>query len=227
MKLRHESKVIPRMIAALMFALLITATPALLKLNLTGVIFGEFTKPKSPPIQISNHPKEQSELPASQPASQTDPSGNEHYTDKNGNEVIIVNARYEAKTEAAPIQAAPQQKPYQAPPLVSQQTNQTRNVPLQAPPPANLTTVVSNAVAKAHIDMNVFESCRCNNGLATKGDLKQDVLEKCAQPVIRQHSGRGDCREIWLYNFGPNEFMQGICFDGNRVSKVISLDHGY
>lgn len=223
MKLRRDSQVIPRIIGVLMFALMITVTPALLKLNLTGIIFGEFTKPKSPPV----HPKEQVEVPASQPNFQTDSTGNEHHTDKNGNEVIIVNARYEVKTESAPIQAAPQQKPYQAPQLVHQQVYQTRSVPLQSPPPAYLTTVVSNAVAKAHIGMNVFESCRCNNGLATKGDLKQEVLEKCAQPVIRQHSGSSDCSEVWLYNFGPNEFMQGICFDRNHVTKVLSLDHGY
>lgn len=135
--------------------------------------------------------------------------------------------RYEAKTESAPNQAAPQQKSYQVPPLVPQQVSQTRNVPLQTPPPGNLTSVAMNAAANAHTGVNVFESCRCNNGLATKGNLKQEVLEKCAQPVIRQFSGSRDCGEIWLYNFGPNEFMQGICFDGNRVNKVLSLDHGY
>lgn len=75
--------------------------------------------------------------------------------------------------------------------------------------------------------MDVFESCRCNNGLATKGDTRQEVLEKCAQPVSRQFSGYSDCREIRLYHFGQNEFMQGVCFDRSRVTKVLSLDHGY
>ena len=76
--------------------------------------------------------------------------------------------------------------------------------------------------------MNEFESCRCKNGLATKGDQKQDVLQKCDPPATRQFTSGRDCRELWLYNFGPNEFMQGICFDNSgRVKKVLSLAHGY
>ena len=76
--------------------------------------------------------------------------------------------------------------------------------------------------------MNEFESCRCKNGLASKGDRKQEVLQKCEQPVSHQFNNARDCREIWLYNFGPNEFMQGICFDNSgRVKKILSLTHGY
>ena len=153
---------------------------------------------------------------------------------KNGDDVIIVPARYEAETESASIKAAPQvqqrivqQRVPQVYPLAPQQVSQARIAPLQAAPPVNLTLVAMNAAAKAHTGMNVFESCRCNNGLAAKGDLKQEVLEKCAQPVSRQFTGSRVCREIWLYNFGPNEFMQGVCFDGNRANKVLSLDHGY
>lgn len=33
---------------------------------------------------------------------------------------------------------------------------------------------------------------------------------------------------MWLYNFGPTEFMQGVCFDNSgRVKKVLSLERGY
>ena len=156
------------------------------------------------------------------------------YTDKNGDEVVIVPARYEAETESAHIQAAPrvqqrtvQQMAPQVTPLVSQQVSQTRIAPLQSAPPANLTLIAMNAASNAHTGMNVFESCRCKNGLAAKGDLKQEVLEKCEQPVGRQYTGSRGCGEIWLYNFGPNEFMQGVCFDGSRVNKVLSLDYGY
>lgn len=87
-----------------------------------------------------------------------------------------------------------------------------------------LCTLVANASA----GINEFESCRCKNGLATKGDQKQEVLQKCEQPASHQFNIGRDCREMWLYNFGPNEFMQGICFDsGGRVKKVLSLTHGY
>ena len=184
------------------------------------------------------HPEKQvtSPLPAIRAEPQSPAPGKEYfsYTDKNGDDVIIVPARYEAETESAPIQAAPQvqqgivqQSAPQVSPLASQQVSQARVAPLQAAPPVNFALVAMNAAANAHTGMNVFESCRCNNGLAAKGDLKQEVLEKCAQPVSRPFTASRDCREIWLYNFGPNEFMQGVCFDGNRVNKVLSLDYGY
>ena len=170
MELRHGSKVMPRIVGALMLVLMVTVTPALLKIDLANIIFGKINNPAQPPQVIT---KKRIEVPVPQPVSQTDLSGYKHYTDKNGDEVIIVNARYEAKTESAPIPAAPQQKSYQVPPLVPQQVSQTRNVPLQTPPPGNLTSVAMNAAGNAHTGMNVFESCRCNNGLATKGNLKQ------------------------------------------------------
>jgi Protein of unknown function (DUF2845) len=76
--------------------------------------------------------------------------------------------------------------------------------------------------------MNEFESCRCDNGLATKGNKKHEVLEKCGEPVRIQNSHDSDCNEMWLYNFGPNEFMKGVCFDRSaHVKKVLSLNKGY
>jgi hypothetical protein len=76
--------------------------------------------------------------------------------------------------------------------------------------------------------MNEFESCRCKNGLASKGDQKQEVLQECGPPVRQEFSNGRDCKEMWLYNFGPNEFMQGICFDrSGQVKKILSLGHGY
>ena len=85
--------------------------------------------------------------------------------------------------------------------------------------------------ATAFAAMNEFESCRCNNGIATKGDSKDEVLQDCGRPARTDYSynPRGvDCREMWIYNFGPNEFMQGICFDStSRVKKVLSLGRGF
>jgi hypothetical protein len=126
-------------------------------------------------------------------------------------------------------QQLPQEAPPQAPQLltqpVPQQVPQGRATPIQ--PPARVTPppVVINVAAINRSSMNEFESCRCKNGLATRGDLKQEVLQKCEQPFST--TSNRNCGEIWLYNFGPNEFMQGICFDGNRVKKVLSLDRGF
>jgi hypothetical protein len=87
-----------------------------------------------------------------------------------------------------------------------------------------LCALVTNAVA----GMNEFDSCRCKNGLASKGDSKEEVLQECGQSVQITYNYNRGCLEMWRYNFGPNEFMQGICFDGsNKVKKVISLGRGY
>jgi hypothetical protein len=82
-------------------------------------------------------------------------------------------------------------------------------------------------ITTATAGMNEFESCRCENRLATKGDTKQEVQEVCGKPVHVYYNLRRDCREMWLYNFGPNAFMQGICFENDRVKKVLSLTRGY
>ena len=87
--------------------------------------------------------------------------------------------------------------------------------------------VLSSTVRGA---MNEFESCRCSNGLATKGDFKEEVRQDCGNPVriYYNYGNRRDCVEMWVYNFGPNEFMQGICFDrASKVKYVLSLQRGY
>jgi len=72
-----------------------------------------------------------------------------------------------------------------------------------------------------------YESCRCKNELATKGDSKSVVEQKCGPPLRVSYNVRRGCYEMWLYNFGPNEFMQGICFERGSVQKVLSLTRGY
>ncbi|WP_224961204.1 DUF2845 domain-containing protein [Geomonas subterranea] len=221
--MRHESKVSSALGKVLGIAIFImVAGSAFLKVNLTSLIFGVGS-----PAPIVVNPIQPAKVRVEQPVTQATSDGYEHYTDKNGNEVVIVPARHREKSESAPVQTAPVQDYSAVSPLASQPVTQKVNVPVQAAQPPNLAVIAMNAAAKAHTGMNVFESCRCNNGLATKGDSRQEVLEKCAQPASRQFIPASDCGEIWLYNFGPNEFMQGICFDRSRVTKVLSLDHGY
>ncbi|QWV96103.1 DUF2845 domain-containing protein [Geomonas nitrogeniifigens] len=222
MRQKRKSQSPQNAIGVLMSVLILLAAVQLVKTDLTSFIFGAAKEPAIPMQQVPAMPAQPVAMPATQPQEPTDTSGYEHYTDKNGNEVVVVPARYEA--EPAPIQAAPQQTLPQRSPLPSQQISPTTVAPIQAAPPRNVVLVAMNA-ANANTRMNVFESCRCNNGIATKGDTMGEVLEKCAQPAIK--SGGRDCSQIWLYNFGPNEFMQGVCFNGGRVSKVLSLDYGY
>ena len=88
--------------------------------------------------------------------------------------------------------------------------------------------IISLKATYAVAGADEYESCRCRNELATKGDSKQDIQRKCGQPLQVSYNVRKGCSEMWLYNFGPNEFMQGICFDQRgSVQKVISLNRGY
>jgi uncharacterized protein DUF2845 len=82
------------------------------------------------------------------------------------------------------------------------------------------------AATGAHAGVNEFDSTRCGNAIASKGDMKHEVLEKCGKPASVSYPSR-DCPQMWLYNFGPNEFMQGICFERDRVKKILSLNRGY
>ena len=122
---------------------------------------------------------------------------------------------------------APQQLPQQVPQqqVPQQQVPQVRAEPIRPLARVNPPPFVINVAAINRSSMNEFESCRCKNGLATRGDSQQEVLQKCEQPFSK--TSNRNCGDIWLYNFGPNEFMQGICFDGNRVKKVLSLDRGF
>jgi len=79
---------------------------------------------------------------------------------------------------------------------------------------------------------NDFESCRCANGLASRGDSKEEVLQECGKPVAKRSMykrvrGSRMYVEEWVYNFGPNEFMQAINFDSTgKVLSVTSLGYG-
>jgi len=176
--------------------------------------------PQPPPAVAE--PQGSAPVPAKDYFSYTDDKGTVHL----GNKAEPLGQKV---PEESPRQFPPQAQP-QSPPQLPQQASlhapPVNAAPVPAAPPANLTSVARNAAANTLSEMNVFESCRCKNGLAAKGDLKEEVLQKCDQPVTRQVGNNG-CREIWLYNFGPNEFMQGICFESGRVKKVLSLDRGY
>jgi len=158
MDFNKRSKASQNIVGALMSICLVVVAAQVLKADLTSIIFGVANQPTLPSEQIAPKPLKSTERSVQQIPSQTELSGYEHYRDKDGNEVIIVPARYESKAEPAPIQAAPQQSLQQVAPLASQ-VSPARVAPVQAAPPRNLTLVAMRA-ANAHTGMNVFESCR-------------------------------------------------------------------
>lgn len=201
MRQKRKSQSPQKAMGICMSVLILVAAAQLVKADLTSFIFGAAKEPAVPTQQIPSMPSQPMAMPAQQTQKTTDTSGYEHYTDKNGNEVVVVPARYEASSaESAPIQAAPQQTLPQRSPLPSQQMPPATVAPIQAARPINLASVAMNA-ANANTRMNVFESCRCNNGIATKGDSVGEVLEKCAQPAIQ--SGGSDCSQSGCTTLAP------------------------
>jgi hypothetical protein len=154
------------------------------------------------------------------------------YTDAKG-VVHLGNNPNDASPQAVP--RVPQQTPRQLSPNVPQQLSQ--QAPQQVAPSGQVPAAAASGSPPAVVvdkikkydsaGLNEFESCRCKNGIATRGDKSQEVLLKCDQPAATISTRTRNCNVVWLYNFGPNEFMQGVCFDRGRVNKVISLDYGF
>ncbi|HAD03721.1 MAG: hypothetical protein A2091_12520 [Desulfuromonadales bacterium GWD2_61_12] len=84
-------------------------------------------------------------------------------------------------------------------------------------------------------------SMRCGTYLVANGDTKADVLLKCGEPVAQSEhqeqlrEGIDQAQEVrttfvfndWVYNFGPDRFMQIVTFMNGRVADIRSGSYGY
>lgn len=91
------------------------------------------------------------------------------------------------------------------------------------------------------------QAIRCGVYVVTEGDHAYSVLQKCGEPQYREE--RIEYREVrfrsgnlgtgmeqaqlvpiqvqeWLYNFGPNMFMQLIRLENGRVVEIKALEKG-
>ncbi|HLF96665.1 MAG TPA: DUF2845 domain-containing protein [Methylococcaceae bacterium] len=88
------------------------------------------------------------------------------------------------------------------------------------------------------------QALRCGNLLVLEGDYVFSVLQKCGPPQYRDErveyrslrlKGKGLEHEQfvpvrveeWLYNFGPQYFMQLLRFENGRLIEIKNLDYGY
>lgn len=85
------------------------------------------------------------------------------------------------------------------------------------------------------------ETLRCGNRLVSVGDTKAEVLIKCGEPAWKDDwtdaviSGIGTAieqrvsvaRERWVYNFGPNAFLEFLSFDNGRLVGIAARGYGY
>jgi len=99
---------------------------------------------------------------------------------------------------------------------------------------------------------HAFSSMRCGNDLVGLGDHPIEVLAKCGEPAYvderviyhvkkidhKHPHGRRDAHvqkethvpvstEAWVYNFGPNRFMQEAWFVDGRLERVRTLGRGF
>jgi hypothetical protein len=209
------------------------------RFDLTSLIFsGGSTPPQvQGQMQEVERPAEHqfAPPPASTAAHQPSPTpSSEYFSYTDGKGVVhLGNNSDSAAPRALPQlpQPTPQQLtqevPRQQAPQAQQQAAQRGQVVAATASGFPSAAVIGKIQNYNSAGLNEFESCRCKNGIATKGDKSQDVLAKCDQPATKTSTRTRNCHEVWLYNFGPNEFMQGVCFDGGRVNKVLSLDYGY
>ncbi len=75
-----------------------------------------------------------------------------------------------------------------------------------------------------------LQSLRCDSKLVQVGDNKMEVLSKCGEPDLRDNAMRNvylgggaygvQYEEQWTYNFGPNDFLYTLSFDGSRLRAI-------
>jgi hypothetical protein len=85
------------------------------------------------------------------------------------------------------------------------------------------------------------DTLRCGSHLVSTGDTKVEVLIKCGAPAwkdtwtdevidgIDATLGRAVSvgRERWVYNFGPNAFLEFLSFDNDRLTGITAGSYGY
>ncbi len=63
-------------------------------------------------------------------------------------------------------------------------------------------------------------SMMCDNGVVEKGDFFQTVQDKCGEPDKKEGN-------FWRYNFGPDQPVYTVEFDGNgNVVRMIEDQSG-
>ena len=70
-----------------------------------------------------------------------------------------------------------------------------------------------------------FDAMRCGNQLVTLGDQQFIVAQICGDPDRIQVESYG--REIWIYNFGPDEFIRYLTFVNGRLQRIQLGDKGW
>jgi hypothetical protein len=56
---------------------------------------------------------------------------------------------------------------------------------------------------------------QCRGGFISVGDSRFSVLEKCGEPTYQKDLGN-----VWIYDYGPKEFVRYITFVDDKVERL-------
>lgn len=59
----------------------------------------------------------------------------------------------------------------------------------------------------------------CDNGIVNIGDLDVVVQDKCGEPDSKK-------MDVWVYNFGPDEPVYTVIFNGGQVVRILEDEWG-
>ena len=64
-------------------------------------------------------------------------------------------------------------------------------------------------------ELEDVDSLSCQGGIVNIGDTRFSVLEKCGKPTFADNYG-----DLWVYDFGPEEFVKYVTFVGDEVERI-------
>jgi hypothetical protein len=64
-------------------------------------------------------------------------------------------------------------------------------------------------------ELEDYPVIQCRGGLVSIGDSRFSVLEKCGEPTYQEDFGN-----VWIYDYGPKEFVRYITFIEDTVERV-------
>ena len=71
-------------------------------------------------------------------------------------------------------------------------------------------------------EMDDTDSMQCGETIVFINDTKPEVLSKCGDPSATEEQGR-----VWIYNFGPSDFVYYITFTQDVVERIQVDGYGY
>jgi hypothetical protein len=69
---------------------------------------------------------------------------------------------------------------------------------------------------------------RCSHDAFRLGDRTLDVLARCGEPAFKESETRqSHTVEVWVYNFGPQQFVRNLEFSGGKLIRIRTAGYGY